>query len=109
MAEKKTELSGYETPGPEELRQFMAENNLDALDLAMLTGASPRTARAWMTDKKTALPIPWSAWAALRMLTGNASRDELLAKIDSWKRERTGRGLFERGKAGRPAGSGKSG
>jgi hypothetical protein len=35
-------------------------------------------------------------------LTGKIKKDNLLKKIGTWKKEKMGRGIFERGRAGRP-------
>ena len=95
----------HEIPTPESLKQFMQDNNLTGIDVAMLTGVSPRAVRAWVTPSgvKTTRNIPWAAWAMLQMLIGKATKDELLGKIDLWKKEQVGQGLFERGAVGRPA------
>jgi hypothetical protein len=94
----------YETAKPEELRRFMADNNLTGADLAALTGVNPRTARRWVApaDQKGAIPIPWAAWTIILILTGKKTKDEILQLVDGWKREIKGMGLFERGVAGRP-------
>ena len=64
----------------------------------------PRAARRWVApiDQKGAAPIPWAAWALIQILTGKQKPDEILKKINEWKKEGIGRGLYERGKAGRP-------
>ena len=94
----------YETPTPEEIKAFMAENNLTGADIAALAGVNPRTARHWVTppDLKSARAIPWAAWAMILLLTGKKTKDDFLQLIDGWKKEKIGRGLFERGTAGRP-------
>jgi hypothetical protein len=94
----------YETPTPEQLKIFMVENNLTGADIAALTGVKPRAARRWVApvNQKGAAPIPWAAWVLILLLTGKAKKDDLLKKIEAWKSEQTGRGIFERGRAGRP-------
>lgn len=94
----------YETPTPEQLKEFMQKNNLTGADIAALTGVNARTARRWVApaDQKGARPIPWMAWAMIQMLTGKTAKEEFLKLIDQWKAEKIGRGLFERGNAGRP-------
>jgi hypothetical protein len=94
----------YEIPTPEAIKEFMVENELTGADMAALTGVKPRTARRWVApaSQKNAAPIPWAAWALIQLLTGKASKNECLKKINAWKAESTGRKLFERGTAGRP-------
>jgi hypothetical protein len=94
----------YDIPTPEEFRGFMTKNNLTGADIAALVGVDARTARRWVApaDQKSARPIPWAAWALIQILTGTASKNEYLKKINVWKTESIGRKLFERGTAGRP-------
>ena len=94
----------YEIPAPEEIKFFMAESNLTGADIAALAGVKPRAARRWVApmDQKGAAPIPWAAWALIQILTGKQKPDEILKKINEWKKEGIGRGLYERGNAGRP-------
>jgi hypothetical protein len=94
----------YEIPTPEELKKFMADNNLTGADIAALTGVSPRAARRWVApvSQKGSRVIPWAAWAMILLLTGKKSIDYFLRVIDKWKKKEAGRGLFERGNAGRP-------
>jgi hypothetical protein len=94
----------YEIPTPEEIKEFMVENNLTGADMAALSGVKPRAARRWVApvDQKGAAPIPWAAWALIQILTGKVSKSEYLKKISAWKAESIGRKLFERGNAGRP-------
>jgi hypothetical protein len=93
----------YDIPAPEELRKFMAENNLTGADMAALTGVSARTARRWVvpSGQKGSVPIPWAAWAMVLILTGKKTKEEFLKQINAWKSEKIGLGLFERGKPGR--------
>jgi len=99
----------YETPRPEEIKKFMVDNNLTGADVAALTGVKPRAARRWVQPEnhKGAAPIPWAAWAMLQILTGKKTKDDFLKIIDKWKKKEIGRGLFERGAAGRPPKEGK--
>jgi hypothetical protein len=94
----------YEIPTPEEIKDFMVENDLTGADMAALSGVNPRAARRWVApaDQKGARPIPWAAWALIQILTGKTSKNECLKKISAWKTESTGWKLFERGTAGRP-------
>jgi hypothetical protein len=94
----------YEIPTPEEIKEFMVENDLTGADMAALSGVKPRAARRWVApvDQKGARPIPWAAWALIQLLTGKASKSDYLKKISAWKAESTSRELFERGATGRP-------
>jgi hypothetical protein len=94
----------YDTPTPEELKIFMAKNNLTGADIAALAGVKPRAARRWVAPvgQKGAAPIPWAAWAMIQLLTGKVSKEKLLKSVDAWKAESIGQKLFERGNAGRP-------
>ena len=94
----------YETPTPEELQVFMAENDLTGIDVAALTGAGDRTVWGWLTPKgqKGFRAIPWTAWILLNILLGKTDRRKLLKEIGKWKKEKSGRGLFERGIGGKP-------
>ena len=94
----------YDTPPPEEIRKFMLDNNLTGADVAALTGVKPRAARRWVAPagQKGACPIPWAAWAIMQIFTGQKTKEDYLTLIDGWKKEEKGRGLFERGAAGRP-------
>jgi hypothetical protein len=94
----------YETPTPEEFKDFILKNNLTGADISALTGVNARTARRWIqpVDQKGAISIPWAAWALILILTGKIPKDDFLKMIDKWKEEKTSRGLFERGNAGRP-------
>lgn len=95
----------YEIPTPDELKKFMIENNLTGADVAALSGVTPRAARRWVEPAGTKgwRPIPWAAWAMVLMLTEKKTKDEIFNLVDGWKKEIKGRGLFERGTAGRPA------
>ena len=95
----------YEIPSPDELRKFMNENNMTGADLAALTGVKPRSARQWVSPpgSKSSRAIPWAAWAILLILTGKKTKKEVFKMVDDWKRTEKGRGIFERGTAGRPA------
>jgi hypothetical protein len=99
----------YEIPGPGELKKFMVENNLTGADVAALTGVTPRAARRWVqsAESKGARPIPWAVWAIMQIFTGKKKPKDYLTLIDGWKREGIGRGLYERGTAGRPPKEGK--
>jgi hypothetical protein len=99
----------YEIPTPEELKKFMADNNLTGGDIAALTGVSPRAARRWVApvSQKGSRTIPWAAWAMILLLTGKKSIDYFLKLVDKWKKKEAERGLFERGVAGRPQKEGK--
>jgi hypothetical protein len=94
----------YETPSPKELREFMAENRLTGADIAALAGVTPRSARRWVEppDQRGARGIPWAAWVIIQILTGKIKKEDLVKKVDRWKKEKLGRGLLERGNAGRP-------
>jgi len=94
----------YETPRPEEIKKFMVKKNLTGADISALAGVNPRTVRRWVQPEnhKGAAPIPWAAWAILQILTGEKTKDDYLKLINKWKKEGIGRGLFERGVAGRP-------
>ena len=94
----------YEVPSQDEFKKFMREKNLTGADISALTGVIPRTARYWIASKKKDKPyeIPWAAWALIQILTGEKSKEEVLKLIDEWKKEKIGRGLFQRGQAGRP-------
>ena len=94
----------YEVPSQDELKKFMLEKNLTGTDISDLTGVIPRTARYWVASVKQKKPyvIPWAAWALIQILTGEKTKDDILALINEWKTEKIGRGLFERGKVGRP-------
>ena len=95
----------YETPSPEEIRKFMQENELTGADLAALSGVKPRTARQWVAPlgSKSFCKIPWAAWMMILILTGKKTKKEVFEMVDNWKRAEKGRGIFERGTAGRPA------
>jgi hypothetical protein len=97
----------YETPSPDELRNFMSEKNLTGADVSALTGVIPRTARYWVSPAKRKYPhiIPWAAWALLQILTGEKTKEEVISLIDQWKKDEVGRGLYERGIGGRPPAS----
>jgi hypothetical protein len=99
----------YETPTPEELKKFMGSNNLTGADIAALAGVTPRAARRWVepANQKGSRPIPWAAWGMVLILTGKKTKNDFLKLIDKWKKEKIGRGLFERGNAGRPPKEGK--
>ena len=94
----------YETPTPENLRSFMAENNLAGADVAALAGVSARAARQWLepVNQNGFRHIPWATWALVNLLLGKTDKKKLLKEIDQWKRKTNGRGLFERGIGGRP-------
>ena len=94
----------YKTPSPEELKKFMIDNNLTGADLAALAGVSPRAARRWVEpeSQKGSRLIPWAAWGMIQLLTGKKTKEDFLKMINKWKNKTTGRGLFERGAAGRP-------
>jgi len=94
----------YDTPTPEELKKFMADNNLTGADLSALTGVNDRSARRWVQPPKHkgAAPIPWAAWAVILILTGKKTKQEIIKLVSQWKKEKKGRGLYERGNAGRP-------
>jgi hypothetical protein len=94
----------YDIPSPEEIRAFMAKNNLSGADVAALTGVAPRAARRWLVaaDKKDYHPMPWAAWALMLLLIGDKTKTEILKMINAWKEEKTGRKLYERGAGGRP-------
>jgi uncharacterized membrane-anchored protein len=94
----------YKVPNPEEIKIFMDENDLTGADIAALAGVDARTARRWVApaNQKGARVIPWAAWTLILVLTGKTSKKELLKLIDQWKAEKIGRGLFKRGKTGRP-------
>jgi hypothetical protein len=100
------ELGGtlYDTPTPDELRQFMIDNSLTGADIAALSGVTPRAARRWVEPLNTKgwRPIPWAAWAMIQILTGKKTKNDIFKMVDGWKRETKGLGLFERGVAGRP-------
>jgi len=100
----------YEVPGPDELRKFMFSNDLTGADIAALSGVTPRAARRWVEPVNTKgwRPIPWAAWAMILILTGQKTKDEIFSLVDGWKKEIRGRGLFERGVAGRPPKEGKN-
>ena len=94
----------YETPSPDELRQYMIAKKMTAADIAALTGVESRAARRWVApaDQKGARPIPWAAWALIQLFTGEKSKEDFLKLLDEWKKEKTSWGLFQRGQAGRP-------
>jgi hypothetical protein len=94
----------YDTPTPEEFKSFMVENNLTGADISAMTGVNSRSARRWVApaEQKGAQPIPWAVWALIQILTGKVKKDDLLKTIGAWKKERQGRGLYERGIGGRP-------
>jgi len=94
----------YNTPSPEQVKEFMAENNLTGADIAALTGVNDRTARRWVAPagQKGAQPISWACWTLILLLTEKKSVTEAAGEISQWKAQKKGRGLFERGVAGRP-------
>ena len=94
----------YDTPAPEELKRFMIDNNLTGADIAALAGVTPRAARRWVepAEQKGSRPIPWAAWTMILLLTGKKTKEEIEKQVDKWKKEKTSRGLYERGTAGRP-------
>jgi hypothetical protein len=94
----------YETPTPHELKKFMGEHNLTGADIAALAGVTPRAARRWVepANQKGSRPIPWAAWIMILLLTGKATVKDIKENVNQWKKEKIGRGLFERGTAGRP-------
>lgn len=94
----------YETPAPEELKEFMRKNNLTGADIAALAGVTPRAARRWVepANQKGSRPIPWAAWAMILILTGKKTKQEIVKLVNQWKKEKLGRALYERGAAGRP-------
>ena len=94
----------YEIPGPDEIKKFMADNNLTGADLAALAGVKSRTARSWVAPpgSKSAREIPWAAWMMILILTGKKTKKDVFKMVDDWKRQVKGRGIFERGAAGRP-------
>jgi hypothetical protein len=94
----------YEIPGPEQLKEFMTENDLTGDDIAAMTGVNSRAARRWVAPagQKGARFIPWAAWALIQILTGKKKRSEFIKEINQWKEEKTGYRLFKHGNAGRP-------
>ena len=101
----------YETPTPEELKTFMVTNNLTGADIAAMTGVNPRAARRWVApaDHKDSRSIPWAAWVLIQIFTGIKSVNDIIMLIDSWKQEKIGIGLFDKGKPGRRWPEGKNG
>jgi len=94
----------YEVPSPEEIKDFMAANNLTGIDIAALAGVSPRAVRHWLSPAgKGKRSIPWSAWALILLLTGKIKKTELVKSINQRKKEKTGIALFKHGRPGRPA------
>ena len=94
----------YEIPTPEDFKKYMVDNNLTGADISALTGVNSRTARRWIqpVHHKGASPIPWAAWAMIELLTGKKTKEDFLKLIDQWKKDDIGRGLFEKGRGGRP-------
>jgi len=94
----------YEVPSHEEIKGFMAANNLTGMDMAALAGVSPRTVRHWLSPAgKGNRSIPWATWVLIQLLTGKINKAELVKSINQWKKEKTGIALFKRGSPGRPA------
>ena len=100
----KADLKLYEIPTPEELQSFIIANDLTSADIEAMTGARPRTVRAWTTssDLRGYHPIPWTAWILLNIMLDKTDKSKLLKEISKNKKTKTGRSLFERGIGGKP-------
>jgi hypothetical protein len=68
----------YNTPNPEELRDFLRRHEFTGADAARLVGVGPRTVRHWTAPptQSNARSIPWAAWTLLRLYTGEMTLEE---------------------------------
>lgn len=64
----------YDIPTPEELRLYLEGRRISSATLARVAGAAPEDARAWLAGEA---PVPWSAWALVRVYAGDLDREGL--------------------------------
>lgn len=79
----------YQVPGPGPLREFLRSHSLTGAAVAQLVGVSPRTVRKWTADEgaSNATVMPWSTWALVRILVGDATRESILAEAGAANRD----------------------
>lgn len=68
----------YDIPTPEELRLFLQASRISAATFARVAGANPEDARAWLAGEA---PVPWSAWALVRIYAGDLDREGLAREV----------------------------
>lgn len=75
----------YKKPTPEEFRAFLTEKCLTGSQAARLVGKEPRAIRRYAQEETQpgSREIQWDTWALLRILTGDATREEILTEIFS--------------------------
>ncbi len=73
----------YKTPTPEEFRAFLKERGLSGSQAARLVGKDSRAIRRYTApdDQKGARSMQWDTWALIRILSGAASVDAVIAEI----------------------------
>lgn len=75
----------YKQPSPQEIKEFMGRNNLTGSQLAFLCGVNSRTVRRWISpeDNQGHWSMSASAWALVRILCGEATKNTILAELNS--------------------------
>jgi|GEM_PF-4478624 len=70
----------YKVPSPEEFREFLSRKGLTGSQAARLVGKESRAIRRYAAPETQpgARSIQWDTWALLRILTGDASREDIL-------------------------------
>jgi hypothetical protein len=68
----------YNTPNPEELRDFLERHGLSGANAGRLVGVDSRAVRRWTAppEQPGARSIPWAAWMLLRLYTGEMTLEE---------------------------------
>lgn len=72
-------------PAPEEFRAFLTANNLTGSQAARLVGKDSRAIRRYTApeDQSGARSMQWDTWALLRILTGSATKEEILKETEA--------------------------
>lgn len=71
-------------PEPEDLRKWIAAKGMTVSQAAKLAGVEARAARRWTSPReaKSFREIPWSAWALMRILSGEATPERIRQEIE---------------------------